>query len=121
TGVQTCALPILGEDADCNGIKFGFSSDEISSESQSYNPNTNDYLAYLLSQQPDIVINFSNYVVDAKNNDLGTDIDGYQGIHGIAGVDWARFKADTNYADYDPPLNEGNDQFGQGLGSINEK
>ena len=110
-----------GEDADRNGIKFGFSSDEISSESQSYNPNTDDYLGYLLSQQPDIVTNFSNYIVDAKNNDLGTDIDGYQGISGIAGVDWSRFKADTNYADYNPPLNEGNDQFGQGLGSINEK
>lgn len=110
-----------GEEADRNGIKFGISSDEISSDSQSYNQNSGDYLAYLISQKADIVTNFDNYIIDARNMDLGTDIDGYQGIRGIAGVDWSRFKADTNFANYVPPLNQGNDQFGQGLGNINEK
>ncbi len=110
-----------GEDPNLNGYKFGFASDEISSASQSYNQNGGSFLQHLIDNQSDIVTNFGSYIVDAKNKDLGSDIDGYQGIRGIAGVDWTRFKNDTNYYAYLPPLNAGNDQFGQGLGNINEK
>lgn len=108
-----------GEDPERNGYKFGFSSDEIRSDSQSYNQNSGAFLDHLLSNQSDIVTNFGSYIVDAKNKDLGTDIDGYQGIRGIAGVNWSKFKDDTDYYAYLPPLSSG-DQFGQGLGNIEE-
>ncbi|HEY7886201.1 MAG TPA: TonB-dependent receptor, partial [Cellvibrionaceae bacterium] len=107
-----------GEDPDRIGVKFGLAYDFASTAIQSY---SGEYLDYLLSQEPDLLENFNDYVVDAQNTDLGTGISGYQGINGIAGINWDKFKEDTNYSAFAPSVNTGGgDQFGQGLGGIEE-
>lgn len=109
-----------GEDPEVNGVKFGLSWDELSSDTRSYNQNGGEFVDHLVSNQPDVISNFDNYIVDARNTNLGSDISGYQGIRGIAGVDWNRFMRDTNYHSYLPDPNTGSDQFGQGVGAIDE-
>src|SRR5690606_7174290 len=65
-------------------------------------------------------LNFSEYVVPSPVNDLGDNISGYNGMSGIAQLDWDRLKEATNYADFEP-TEGGGDQFGATVGAISEE
>ena len=107
----------LGEDAARNGFKFGLSSDEITVNSQGFSGGT--FGDHISANAPNLVAEFGNYIVDAPYNDLGKNIDGYNGITGIAAVDWAGLKSAVNYDAYVPEEGTG-DQFGATVGSISE-
>ncbi|WP_438864524.1 TonB-dependent receptor [Neptunicella sp.] len=107
-----------GADPTRNGILFGFASDKMESNSQGYSGT--GYGDYILANQPNIASNFGQYLVDAKVTDLGKNIDGYQGLNGIVGLDWDKFKNDINYDGFEPEPSTGN-QFGGSVGNIVEK
>ncbi|MDN4501569.1 TonB-dependent receptor [Alteromonadaceae bacterium BrNp21-10] len=107
-----------GADPLRNGIVFGFASDKTESNSQGYSGS--GYGDYILANQPNIAANFSQYLVDANVTDLGKNIDGYQGLNGIVGLDWDKFKSDINYDGFEPEPSTGN-QFGGSVGNITEK
>ncbi|MBC3767636.1 TonB-dependent receptor [Neptunicella marina] len=106
-----------GADPEHNGILFGFAYDKNENNSQGYSGT--GYGDYILSNQPDIAQNFSQYLVDASVTDLGKNIDGYQGLNGIVGLDWDKFKNDINYDGFEPQPSTGN-QFGGSVGNITE-
>ena len=107
----------LGDDVERNGIKFGFSWDEIKSSTKSFGNGdfTNDNI---IGSDP--YNNFSDYLGPSIVSDLGSNIDGYHGYTGIAQVDWARIKAATNYGSVQFTENAG-DQFGSTNGDISEE
>lgn len=108
----------LGEDPERNGILFGFSSDEVSSNMDGLSGST--FRTYATTNAPDMVTNWESYMTAAPYNNIGTEVDGYKGVSGIAVIDWAKYKSAIRYDEY-APTPAASDQFAGIVGDIAEK
>lgn len=106
----------FGEDARANGIKFGLALDENVSDSVNFTGG--DAWGDLVSSAP--LGSFNDYLVDSPVTDLGSSISGYNGLSGIASINWDALKNDLNYSSFTPEEATGGDYFGQTVGDIDE-
>lgn len=107
-----------GENADISGILFGIAWDENSSNMDAFGGTADFQENYVDGSDADE--NFADYLGPSLVNNLGSNINGYNGYNGIAQVDWARIKQATDYANFEPEQLAG-DQFGQTVGNITEE
>jgi len=96
----------LGEDAEANGFRFGFSSEEINANRETFEPSfdialdtdgddsvsMNEYLA--ANGLPDMVANMGDYI---RTVDFGSNIDGWNGLTSFGATDWSAVKGAINY------------------------
>lgn len=100
----------LGEESDVNGIKFGFAWDKITADTGNYNGSL-----FL----DNLAVDVADYIIDSPVQDYGIST-GYEGVNGIASLDWNALKRDTNYTAFTPAQVSGGDSFGKTLGAIEE-
>lgn len=108
----------LGEDPNVNGLKFGVAMDDNSSDMTNY---TGGNAWDNLVNGSNLDANFASYVVNSPITDLGNDISGYNGLKGIASINWAAVKNELNYSAFVPQPAAGGDYFGQVVGDIDEE
>ena len=103
-----------GEDADRNGIKFGFSYDDSSQFMEAYG--NGNHTTVVSSAIPDV-----NQVLKPMKNDLGNTMGGSGlGYSGFAQIDYAAAKKLYDYDAIVAGATRGGDQFGQPVGDIDE-
>lgn len=107
----------IGENPDVNGFKVGIALEEITA-----NMNAFDSTGFSdLVNNSDLAENFTRYLVDSPVTDLGHSISGYNGVNGIASIDWNAVKRAVGYDSFNPRITAGGDQFGQTVGNISEE
>ncbi len=111
----------LGEEPDRTGLKFGFAYDEASRDLVFYGGGNNTALKENHLFPSDAYANIQNYLIPSAVSDLGSVFDNSVGYSGIAMLDIGRFLDDINYYDFVPTESGTGDQFGQGVGGIEEK
>lgn len=111
----------LGEEPDRTGLKFGFAYDEASRDLVFYGGGNNTALKENHLFPSDAYANIENYLVRSPVSDLGSVFDRSVGYSGIAMLDVGRFMDAINYHDFVPTESGTGDQFGQGVGGIEEE
>ena len=111
----------LGEEPDRNGILFGLAYDEASRDLTFYGGANNDALKNDHFFPSDAYANIRNYLVRSPVSDLGDVFDNSVGYNGIAMLDVGRFLDSINYSSFVPTAAGTGDQFGQGVGGIEEE
>jgi TonB-dependent receptor len=111
----------LGEDPDRTGLRFGIAYDEASRDLEFYGGGNNDPLKANHLFPSDAYANIGNYLVQSPVSDLGSVFDNSVGYSGIAMLDVGRFMDAINYDSFVPTESGTGDQFGQGVGGIEEE
>jgi TonB-dependent receptor len=111
----------LGEVPDRNGILFGVSYDEASRDLTFYGGGNNQVLKDDFFFPSDAYANIRNYLLQSPVSDLGSVFDNSPGMSGIAILDTGRFLDAINYSSFAPTAAGTGDQFGQGVGNIEEQ
>ena len=111
----------VGEEPDRTGLKFGVAYDEASRDLVFYGGGNNDVLKNDYFFPSDAYANIGDYLVASPVSDLGSAFDNSAGYSGIAMLDVDRFMQAIDYASFVPTEAGTGDQFGQGVGGIEEK
>ena len=111
----------LGEAPDRTGLKFGLAYDEASRYLTFYGGGNNDALRNNHLFPSDAYANIGNYLVPSPVSDLGSVFDHSAGYSGIAMLDVRRFMDAIDYDSFVPTEAATGDQFGQGVGDIEEE
>jgi TonB-dependent receptor len=111
----------LGEDPDRTGLRFGIAYDEASRDLVFYGGGNNDVLKNDFFFPSDAYANIGDYLVASPVSDLGSAFDNSPGYSGIAMLDVGRFMQSINYNGFVPTAAATGDQFGQGVGGIDEE
>lgn len=111
----------LGAEPDRTGLNFGIAYDEATQDLTFFGGANNDVLKDDFFFPSDAYANIGNYLVGSPVSDLGDVFDNSVGYSGIAMLDVGRFMDAINYGDFAPTEAGTGDQFGQGVGGIEEK
>jgi TonB-dependent receptor len=111
----------LGEEPERTGLLFGAAYDEASRDLTFFGGSNNDALKNEFFFPSDAYANIGNYLIASPVSDLGDVFDNSVGYSGIAMLDVGRFMDAINYSDFVPTEAATGDQFGQGVGGIEEK
>jgi len=110
----------LGEDADRNGFKFGFSYDEASRNMKSFG-NGGEHNDAVLAAVPDGAA-LAQYLRPMSGADFGSSMDGNLGYNGFAQLNYDALKSSYDYAGIVAGATQsGGDAFGQTVGDISEE
>src|SRR5690606_5480369 len=107
----------VGENPDINGFKFGIALEEITANMLGFDSTGFSDLV----NNSDLAENFGNYLADSPVTDLGGSVSGYNGVNGIASINWDAVKQAIGYDNFNPGISTGGDQFGQTVGNISEE
>ena len=111
----------IGEDPDRTGLRFGVAYDEASRDLEFFGGGNTDILKNDHLFPSDAYTNIGNYLVPSPVSDLGSAFDNSVGYSGIAMLDVGRFMDAINYDSFVPTEGGTGDQFGQGVGDIEEE
>lgn len=111
----------LGEEPDRTGLKFGLAYDEASRDLTFFGGANNDVLRNDFFFPSDAYANIGDYLVPSPVSDLGSAFDNSVGYSGIAVLDVDRVMEAMSYGDFVPTEAGTGDQFGQGVGGIEEE
>ena len=111
----------VGEQPDRTGVKFGIAYDEASRDLAAAGGTNTDVLKNDFFFPSDAYANLGDYLVASPVSDLGNVFDNSVGYSGIAMLDVDRFMDSINYRDFVPVMDGTGDQFGQGVGNIEEE
>jgi TonB-dependent receptor len=111
----------IGEDPDRTGLRFGVGYDEASRDLQFFGGSNTDILKNEHLFPSDAYANIGDYLVASPVSDLGSVFDNPVGYSGIAMLDVGRFMNAINYDSFVPTEAGTGDQFGQGVGGIEEE
>ena len=101
--------------------KFGIAYDEASRDLAAAGGTNTDRPEERLLFPSDAYANLGDYLVASPVSDLGNVFDNSVGYSGIAMLDVDRFMDSINYRDFVPVMDGTGDQFGQGVGNIEEE
>lgn len=111
----------VGEEPDRTGLKFGVAYDKASRDLVFYGGGNNDVLKNDFFFPSDAYANIGDYLIASPVSDLGSAFDNSAGYSGIAMLDVGRFLQAINYDSFVPTEAGTGDQFGQGVGGIEEE
>lgn len=111
----------LGEEPERTGLRFGLAYDEASRDLTFFGGANNDRLKNEHLFPSDAYANIGNYLIRSPVSDLGDVFDRSIGYSGIAMLDVGRFMDSINYSGFVPTEAGTGDQFGQGVGGIEEE
>ncbi len=111
----------LGEEPNRTGLNFGFAYDKAQRDLEYFGGDNNTALKENHLFPSDAYANIGNYLIRSPVNDLGAVFDQSAGYSGIAMLDVGRFLDSINYSDFVPTESGTGDQFGQGVGGIEEE
>lgn len=111
----------VGEDPDRTGLEFGLAYDEASRDLVFYGGGNSDVLKEDYFFPSDAYANIGDYLIASPVSDLGSAFDNSVGYSGIAMLDVGRFMEAINYDSFVPTEAGTGDQFGQGVGGIEEE
>lgn len=111
----------LGEEPDRTGLRFGVSYDEASRDLTFFGGSNTDVLKNEYFFPSDAYANIGAYLIPSPVSDLGDVFDNSVGYSGIAMLDVDRFYESINYGSFVPTVAGTGDQFGQGVGNIEEE
>jgi TonB-dependent receptor len=111
----------LGEEPERTGLLFGIAYDEASRDLTFFGGGNNDALKNDFFFPSDAYANIEDYLIPSPISDLGDVFDNSVGYSGIAMLDVGRFLDAINYHDFAPTEAGTGDQFGQGVGGIEEE
>jgi TonB-dependent receptor len=109
------------ERAELFDVRFGVAWDEASRDLTFYGGSNNTALKEGHLYPSDAYANIGNYLIQSPVGDLGDVFDNSVGYNGIAMLDVARFYDSIDYYGFIPTESGTGDQFGQGVGNINEE
>jgi TonB-dependent receptor len=109
------------ERAELFDVRFGLAWDEASRDLTFYGGSNNTALKEGHLFPSDAYANIGNYLIQSPVGDLGDVFDNSVGYNGIAMLDVARFYDSIDYYGFIPTESGTGDQFGQGVGNINEE
>jgi TonB-dependent receptor len=106
----------VGEEANRNGIKFGFAYDDAERLMSAFGSPTYGAAAFAAVPDP------TPYLYPMNTSGYGDNMDGSLGYPGWTQIDYDAIKEATNYAEYYATMTQsGGDVFGQTVGDIKEK
>lgn len=111
----------LGEQPDRTGLKFGFAYDDASRDLEFYGGGNNTRLKEEHLFPSDAFANVEDYLLPSGVSDLGDVFDRSVGYSGIVMFNIPKLLDAINYHDFVPTEAGTGDQFGQGVGGIEEK
>lgn len=111
----------VGEEPDRTGFAFGIAYDEASRDLDFFGGTHTDVLKAEHFFPSDAYANIGNYLIASPISDLGSVFDNSAGYSGIAMLDVDRFMEAIDYDSFVPTVGGTGDQFGQGVGDIEEK
>ncbi|MBB4659444.1 TonB-dependent receptor [Parvularcula dongshanensis] len=111
----------LGAEPERTGVQFGIHYDEATRDLEFFGGGNNDVLKNEYFFPSDAYANIEDYLLPSPISDLGDVFDEDIGYSGIAYLDIDRFYEAIRYDEFEPTAAATGDQFGQGVGGIEEK